>query len=248
MELNYSYQYRKYHDGSAADSAAAVAYFKQKLLLVHLPVARDGAVLDVGCGTGHCLLALKELGFQHPEGFDADAGQVADGKKMGLQITHVPVQALSDFVATRLGRFGLVTMLSVLEHVPKGEQIGFLRQVGRMLAPDGRLVCEVPNADSVAQGRYRYADWTHETSFTSESLDFVLYHAGFQVKDIVEDNPNPAPRGAWRPRPWLRWLYRCTMRGLRRLELGAELGMPLARRVPLSKNIIATAVPLGDRI
>jgi O-methyltransferase involved in polyketide biosynthesis len=162
-----------------------------------------------------------------------------------LQVSHVTADQFPGFASSRRDAYGLVTLLDVLEHVERGRQIEFLSRVGSMLAPGGRLICQVPNADSVVASRYRYIDWTHHISFTVESLEFLLHCAGLGTLETLEDNPNLRPSTLVPARAWARWLYRGLMRGLRRLEMGAEIGLPAARVLPLSKNIIAVATRLS---
>lgn len=246
VTIDYTYHYKKYHDGSVEDTVATVADFRRKLSWLCLPTARDISVLDIGCGAGHCLLALHALGYSNLEGIDADAGQVEVASRHGLKVSHVPVDQFLSYVEARNSNYGLIALMDVLEHIPKEKQIEFLKGLATMLRPDGKLICQVPNADSVVAGRYRYLDWTHEMSFTYESLDFVLHCAGFKTVQAMEDNPNLRPTAFLPLKGWLRWLYRGSMRELRRLEIGAEIGVLAARALPLSNNIMAVAIHRVD--
>lgn len=243
MTIDYTYHYKKYHDGSEEDVAATVGDLRRRLSWLCLPTIRNIPVLDVGCGGGYCLLAFRALGYSNLEGIDADAGQVEVASGHGLKVSHVPVDQFLSYIEARQSKYGLIALMDVLEHIPKDEQIDFLKGLASMLRPDGKLICQVPNADSIVAGRYRYLDWTHEMSFTYESLDFVLHCAGFKTVQTMEDNPNLRPTTFLPLKGWLRWFYRGSMRELRRLEIGAELGMLAARALPLSNNIMAVAIP-----
>ncbi len=99
-------------------------------------------VADLGAGPGAMAARLRTLGCdvvavdRDATGFEAD----------------VPHQCLdfneSDF-ASRLGpgEFDLVTAIEVIEHVES--PIGFMRNVGRLLAPGGVAVLTTPNVDSL---------------------------------------------------------------------------------------------------
>ena len=86
--------------------------------------------------------------------------------------------------------------------------------------------------------RYRYNDWTHYTSFTEHSLDFVLYHAGFSNIQIIDEpyqisKVNPIKNIVFYG---CKKIYRCFLRIVYNLELGAE-----GRHIPLNLNIIGIA-------
>ena len=105
---------------------------------------------------------------------------------------------------------------------------------------NGRLIATVPNASSGLAFRWRYNDWTHRTSFTEHSLDFLLYHAGFDDIKVLEAGPFRRPRLPFLVRPSvIRWLFLLFARSFRRLEMISELGWKEGRRVPLSLNIMA---------
>jgi predicted SAM-dependent methyltransferase len=71
-------------------------------------------------------------------------------------------------------------MFGVLEHIPVDEQLPFLRGVNAALKAGGTVVGHVPNPNSLVSNRYRWGDWTHHSSFTKHSIDFVLNNAGFR--------------------------------------------------------------------
>jgi len=61
-------------------------------------------------------------------------------------------------------------MLNILEHFTREELYPLLESVTARLAPGGRLIASVPNADSPHASRAIYADITHEIAFTPTSL------------------------------------------------------------------------------
>jgi SAM-dependent methyltransferase len=129
-----------------------------------------------------------------------------------------------------------------VEHVPKEFHLDLLRSIHQSLEPEGRLILTVPNANSSLAARWRYIDWTHETSFTEHSLDFVLSNAGFQKITIQPAEFLFRPRFFYLPisgsRHW--WAF-CFFRFFRRLEMMAELGPDQGRKIPLSLKLLAIA-------
>ena len=112
----------------------------------------------------------------------------------------------------------------------------------RGLKKGGRLIATVPNASSPLAGRWRYICWTHHTSFTEHSLDFLLYHAGFDNIHVFGAGSFRRPRLPFLIRPAVfRWLLLMFVRSFRRMEILAELGWKEGRSVPLSLNLLGVA-------
>ena len=104
-EIDYTHHYRKWHDDSEEHSEAMCRHF-QTLLGPYLPESKDARILDVGCGMGFALLALREVGYNNLEGIDSDQGQVAAACNRSLDVIHV-VDAV-EYVRARPGYYGLV--------------------------------------------------------------------------------------------------------------------------------------------
>lgn len=105
--------------------------------------ARPGLkTADLGSGPGAMAARLAKMGC------DVLA---ADLSKSGFaaELPHVTVDFNQPDFASLLGtrQFGLVTAIEVIEHVES--PIGFLRNVGRLLAPGGIAVLTTPNVDSL---------------------------------------------------------------------------------------------------
>lgn len=239
MKIDYTRYYRVWHDDSEAHLQEMLRYYGE-LLGPHLPSNTNAQVLDVGCGMGFALLSLKNRGFTRLRGIDLDPGQVEAARTRGLEVSQC-----DDTVACLLAQretFDLVLCLDVIEHVPVGEQIAFVRSMRECLRPGGQLICTVPNANSGLHGRWRYGDWTHTSAFTEHSLDFLLYNAGFPDCKIGTAETDRTPRNRWLPlrgtRNWWLWKF---FRAWRRLEMIAEFGRSVGSQVPLSLNLIAVA-------
>ncbi|MCY0988407.1 class I SAM-dependent methyltransferase [Nannocystis sp. ILAH1] len=99
---------------------------------------RAGArALDIGCDTGLLLDVLRELGYR-TEGIErSPAGAQAQTAGHEVHALDIEVTDLG------LGRFDLITMTHVLEHLR--EPVRGLVWIRRHLAPGGLAVIEVPN-------------------------------------------------------------------------------------------------------
>lgn len=203
--------------------------------------AAGKSALEIGCGTGFCLGALRRMGLGRVEGIDSDAGQVEASRSRSLPARHVPIARFRAYSEANSAAFDYVLMFDVLEHVPGDARLDFLREVWSMLKPGGRLVCQVPNANSIVASRYRYIDATHHVSFTEASLGFELHRAGFD--EIVISEADPIQRPWWRrPREVMRWGLHKTMRYVVRRCYALEIGAQDAWRMPLTPNILGVGV------
>ncbi|MBC8164881.1 MAG: class I SAM-dependent methyltransferase [Bryobacteraceae bacterium] len=160
-----------------------------------LPADRSGPALDVGCGFGFALRALRASGFSDVRGVEISEQQAEIARRGGFEVAVVSDTAA--WLREHQGEFGLILLLDVLEHVPVPGQIDLVRAIRKALRPGGRLIVTVPNANSPLAARWRYIDFTHCGSFTEHSLFFVLCNGGFGK--ITMDNSKGL--GAF-PRRW----------------------------------------------
>jgi SAM-dependent methyltransferase len=235
-DIDYGRYYNKFHLDSEKYIAKQVFYYKS-MLAKSLPQKQDASILDVGCGMGFAILAIKDLGYVNIEGIDTDTGQVDFCIKQGLDVKKIDDSV--EFLHNRTNKYDAIVILDVLEHIPVTCQLNFLKSINTALKSDGVLICKVPNANSALASRWRYGDWTHHCSFTEHSLDFVLFNAGFTNINI-EDYELIVP-SIFDLKTLVYWILVQPFRLMRRIEFIAELGWNQGKAVPLSINIIATA-------
>jgi predicted TPR repeat methyltransferase len=143
-----------------------------------LPEDKHAQILDIGCGDGKFLFFLQQQGYQSIEGIELSSQQAREARK------HVkcPVHAVNDtsaFLHKHRVTYKMITMNDILEHVPKEETVGFLRDVFESLHPGGNAVINVPQVSGFTSLFCRYNDFTHQTLFTEMSLKQVTSLAGF---------------------------------------------------------------------
>jgi SAM-dependent methyltransferase len=238
-KIDYSRIYRKWHSDTAEHIEVMVKDYTT-ILTPHLPPGREARVLDIGCGMGFAMLTLKRLGFSNVKGVERDFSQAESCRTKGLDVELV--DDTLTYLGQNIGGFDLILALDLLEHIPVDDQLAFVNAVAVALAPGGLLICTVPNANSVLASRWRYICWTHHTSFTEHSLDFLLYHGGFQSIEVFGYDILKRPLVYWFPiggtRHW--WAFKF-FRWWRRLQMMAELGPDQGRKVPLSLNLMGVA-------
>lgn len=137
-------------------------------------------LLDIGCGTGHFMHALKQKGFQ-VKGVEVDerARNFAISQ-FGLEVM-TPYDFLSDSTADQ---FGVVTLWHVLEHIHRPKD--FLHKINLSLLDDGVLMIAVPNFTSTDAAFY--ADYwaaydvpRHLWHFSPEFMEKWLLSCGFKL-------------------------------------------------------------------
>lgn len=104
----------------------------------HLEPRPSRRILDVGCGTGGNLAALRQFG--QVEGLDHSEEALRYCRERLGPDFLLHRGALPEGLPP--GRFDVVTALDVLEHLP--DAVGALRALRQALEPTGVLVCAVP--------------------------------------------------------------------------------------------------------
>jgi SAM-dependent methyltransferase len=138
--------------------------------------------LDIGCGDGEFLGVLRELGW---ECHGTELTEVTARRAAAVPGLSIRAGALTSDAYPR-GRFDLVSLWHVLEHLPDPDQT--LRDCAGWLAEGGLLLVAVPNLDSW-QSRFFRGSWFHLDPpfhlhhFAPRSLSRALAAAGFEVVD-----------------------------------------------------------------
>ncbi|RZJ71932.1 class I SAM-dependent methyltransferase [Flavobacterium sp.] len=149
---------------------------KNKLKLVNSMQASKGKILDIGAGTGDFLSVAKEDGWQ-VEAIEpsSKARKVAETK--GISFSE-ETSAFTD------ESFDAITMWHVLEHVPDPE--AQLRELHRLLKPDGSIIIAVPNHKSY-DAEFYGENWAafdvprHLWHFSKSSIDKLSAKANLKL-------------------------------------------------------------------
>jgi SAM-dependent methyltransferase len=153
-----------------------------RLLEATAKLGPDTRVLDLGCGKGVFLHHLRQRHGCDVTGVDFEAEAVRYCRdELGLRAIQGGAADLSQLAPG----FDIVTLWHFLEH--EFDPLAALQAAHRLLAADGRLVVEVPNADSLenavfGERSYLYDLPRHLYHFTPATLRALLERAGFEVE------------------------------------------------------------------
>ena len=163
--------------------------------LARLPLDVRGEVLDAGVGTGRSLGWLGQYGSVHgidvnPEAF---AWVAARGHRNVRTATrnHLPYEE---------DRFGFVTCLDVLEHVP--DDVGALLEMRRVIRRKGFLVLTVPAHQALFSPHDEAAGHVHR--YSMRQLDTLASATGWRTVEKTYFNtilfPAAIARRVWTKR------------------------------------------------
>jgi len=151
------------------------AFTRQRENLVR-SVKPQGRLLDFGCGSGAFARWMSRSGDFDVVGLEPfSLGRPTRGDR--LLLLREPFES----AAPRMGRFDVVTLWHVLEHLNRPTET--LRSLSNLLAPDGIVIVSVPNFQSW-QSRVFGGGWfhldppRHVVHFEAETLDRCLRDAG----------------------------------------------------------------------
>jgi 2-polyprenyl-3-methyl-5-hydroxy-6-metoxy-1,4-benzoquinol methylase len=182
--------------GERADELAWLeATLYQDLKDAIAPHVGGREVLDVGCGAGDLVLWLSGQGFA-ASGVDPSIDAVAAATERGAKAHCATLETWAADAANH-GRYGAITLVNVLEHVP--DPVAVLGTLASLLAPGGVLAFRMPNdftelqATAEAAGVERKRWWVaapdHINYFREDSARSACAEAGLEVVDVTADFP-----------------------------------------------------------
>jgi SAM-dependent methyltransferase len=146
-------------------------------------------VIDLGCGRGEFLLALRAAGVS-ARGVDTNADMVAVARERGLDVTTADalgyVSGLADESA------GGIIATQVVEHLSAPYLLRLLDAAHRVLRPGAPIVLETINpACWYAFFSSYIRDLTHAHAVHPETLQYLLRASGFARVEIRYREPVP---------------------------------------------------------
>lgn len=154
--------------------------------LAYLSRARlDGSesVLEIGCGTGERLVAMRSYGFTDLTGLDPYLERDLDYGN--------GVRVLKRELSHHQGSYDFVMLHRAFEYMANPGEV--LQDIHRLLHPRRLVLLRIPLADSYALKTYG-TDWVqldarrHLYLHTGKSLGILASETGFEVADVFYDS------------------------------------------------------------
>jgi 2-polyprenyl-3-methyl-5-hydroxy-6-metoxy-1,4-benzoquinol methylase len=142
---------------------------------------QQGALLDVGSGTGAFVKYMQQNGWQ-VTGLEPDA----DARKVATEVNKVTLQDISMFYELPPFSFDAITLWHVMEHVHDLQQ--YVQQLKNLLKINGRLFIAVPNYTSADAAVYK-ENWAaydvprHLYHFSPKSMQVLMERNGLKLLD-----------------------------------------------------------------
>jgi protein O-GlcNAc transferase len=154
-------------------------YVSARMVEKVLPWVSAGHWLDIGFGNASLLFTAREYGFL-PVGTDLREENARRLAAHGIEVHCVDIHQLADD-----GRYAVISMADVLEHVPYPKQ--YLRSARRLLGEGGYLFLSMPNSECTvwteldAAGTNPYwGELEHHHNFSRSRLYALLAEMGFE--------------------------------------------------------------------
>lgn len=148
-----------------------------RYLVTRYGLQHNQKILDLGCGRGEFLQGFIRCGI---EGYGVDQSLLAETTCPEARLSQSDIER--DPLPYDDNTFDCVFSKSVLEHFYYPEKL--VAEIFRIVRPGGTVITMVPDWESQYRCSF-YADYTHRTPFTVQSLHDILAVGGFD--DIQVD-------------------------------------------------------------
>ncbi len=174
--------------------------FFRRNYLRHLPADKAASILEIGCGLGHFMEFCKTNGYTDVTGLDLSEYNVTFCCNRGFRAELCEGGA---YLEQTDRRYAVIVMNDVIEHIPKDHILPLLELIRSRLLAGGAFIMKTLNAANPILGAHgRYADFTHETSWTEESMREVLEQTGYVRVAVYPSNLYVFYRN---PLNWVAW-------------------------------------------
>jgi len=151
------------------------------------PENKNAEMLDIGPGIGRMMQFLKKCGYSNVKGVDISPSSVRSCKKKDLDCELA--DNTSDWLKRHAEEFDFITLLDVIEHIPKKDIIDFLTAIRGSLKTGGVFLIQTNNMQAEYAQLMRYGDITHELGFCESTLRQVCSVAGFTQVEVFGMEP-----------------------------------------------------------
>ena len=159
--------------------------FRRLRTMLSAPAGQTIRLLDIGCSTGALMMAAQRCGFE-AEGVEPATRAAQAAQASGLKVFRGTLAEASYPSSS----FQAGTLIEVIEHLRDPGEV--LREIGRVLGPEGILIVGTGNAESwtvkAMRGRWDYFNVEkyggHISFFTPHSLGLLAGRCGFRLERL----------------------------------------------------------------
>jgi SAM-dependent methyltransferase len=137
-------------------------------------------ILEPGSGRGEFLKSFKDLGLD-VVGIDISDSSKDFFLKEEMELVVYDLESEKGLPFPNES-FDIIFNKSLLEHLHKPDS--FLREAHRILRPNGKIICLVPDWES--NYKTYFDDFTHRTPFTKPSLEDILKITDFDDVEVYK--------------------------------------------------------------
>jgi len=164
-------------------------------------LARGTRMLEIGCGAGYGAFYLAHHA-REVTAIDVQPPKLEQAARLFRRDNLRFLLAQGTRLAFPDASFECVGTFQVIEHIPEPELETFVRDIARVLTPDGVLVVSTLNLDHNRKGKAGYVKPSlHEKEFTPGELRALLQRA-FPVVDVFGLYPDRRYRCYRRLKKW----------------------------------------------
>ncbi|AWV99854.1 class I SAM-dependent methyltransferase [Arcticibacterium luteifluviistationis] len=152
-------------------------------ILSEIPISKNSKILDVGCGNGVLLLALRRIGFVNISGIDPFIeNDISYGN--GLDIYKKMIHEVKE-------KQDVIMFHHSFEHMP--DPLETFQTVSKLLNKGGYCIIRVPTVSSYAWKHYR-ENWVqldaprHFFLHSEKSIDILAKKVSLTVEKVVYDS------------------------------------------------------------
>lgn len=159
----------------------------------HIAFLKEGdpqqrRIIDLGCGRGEWLEVLREQGLP-AVGIDTNEAQAEAARALDLT---VEIDDAIAYLARQKDRsVDFISAFHLIEHLEFPVLTHLLKECLRVLKPEGCLLLETPNPQSLIVGAYKFwFDPTHVRPYPPELIEQLLESLGFKNIAVLPLHPD----------------------------------------------------------